>query len=163
MMTQPLRLLVVEDEESDVALIRDKLGRARGGQPFEIEWVGGLGPALRRLSRKGIDVVLLDLGLPDSGGTDGVMRMAAQAPDVPVVVLTGLDDETVGLRAVQQGAQDYLVKDRVDGPLLDRSLRYAIERKRAESAQARMAAIMGGLCYECGRKLSPETTERRDS
>src|SRR6185503_17982306 len=127
---KPLRLLVVEDNPSDVALIRDKLGRARGADPFEIESVGGLAPALQRLKGRGVDVVLLDLGLPDCGGIEGVTRIGAEAPGVPVVVLTGLDDDAVGLRAVQQGAQDYLVKDRVDGPLLDRSLRYAVERKR---------------------------------
>jgi len=72
------------------------------------------------------------------------------------VVLTGLEDEDVGLKAVQGGAQDYLVKGSLDPRLLDRSLRYAIERKRAEQALARLAAIMGGICYHCGRKLEPE-------
>src|SRR4029079_6297284 len=111
-MTRPMKLLVVEDNPDDVALIRDKLGRVHSPQPFEIESVGGLAEAVKRLGNRDIDVVLLDLNLPDSGGTDGVAQIDTRAPGVPVVVLTGLDDVAVGLRAVQEGAQDYLIKDR---------------------------------------------------
>jgi len=77
-------------------------------------------------------VILLDLSLPDGHGLDNLSHAHAKAPQVPVLVLTGLDDETLALRAVQGGAQDYLVKGQMDGNLLSRSIRYAIERKRAE-------------------------------
>jgi len=148
------RVLVVEDNEDDALLVQRALdGTTR---PFTRERVVRLSAALDRLARGGIDVVLLDLALPDAQRFDAVQRIGAEHPFVPVVVLTGLEDEDVGLKAVQGGAQDYLVKGDLDPRLLDRSLRYAIERKRAEQALARLAAIMGGICYHCGRKLEPE-------
>jgi two-component system sensor histidine kinase UhpB len=148
----PLRLLVVEDNPDDVELIRLKLAGVAAERPFVIEAVDRLSTAVRRL--KAADVVLLDLGLPDAHGIDAVARLSNEAPEVPLVVLTGREDAALGLRAVREGAQDFLVKDKVDGTLLDRSLRYAVERKRAEQALARLAAIMGAICYDCGRKLS---------
>jgi CheY-like chemotaxis protein len=154
----PLRLLVVEDNPSDVELIRARLASVQSGRAFEIESVDRLATALRRL--KSADVILLDLGLPDTGGLDAVIRLASEAPEIPFVVLTGRDDSELGLRAVREGAQDFLLKDTVDGALLDRSLRYAIERKRAEQALARLAAIMGAICYDCGRKLASDRPAR---
>ena len=148
----PLRLLVVEDNADDVELIRLKLEGVSSDRGFVIEAVDRVSTALRRL--KSADVVLLDLGLPDAFGIEAVSRLSNEAPEIPLVVLTGRDDSALGLRAVREGAQDYLVKDKVDGPLLDRSLRYAVERKRAEQALARLATIMGAICYDCGRKLS---------
>ncbi|PYQ13502.1 MAG: hypothetical protein DMF80_14590 [Acidobacteria bacterium] len=148
------RVLVVEDDPDDIVLVEQALDAVR--RPFLRERVDRLSAALDRLRRGGIDVVLLDLNLPDAWNFDGVCRIAADHPFVPIVVLTGLDDEEAGLKAVQAGAQDFLMKDGLEPRLLDRSLRYAIERKRAEQALARLAAIMGGICYHCGRKLEPE-------
>ena len=148
----PLRLLVVEDSPADVELIRAKLEGVSASRAFTIESVDRLSAALRRL--KSADVVLLDLGLPDTKGLDGVIRLVSEAPEMPIVVLTGREDADLGLRAVREGAQDFLLKDKVDGALLDRSLRYAMERKRAEQALARLATIMGAICYDCGRKLA---------
>ena len=148
----PLRLLLVEDNPADVDLIRARLEAIPSRRAFAIESVDRLSAALRRL--KSVDVVLLDLGLPDVGGIDAVIRLANEAPEMPFVVLTGRADSELGLRAVREGAQDFLLKDKVDGALLDRSLRYAIERKRAEQALARLATIMGAICYDCGRKLA---------
>ncbi len=149
------RVLVVDDDPRDIALIEALLSGARAERRFEIETVGLLSDALRRVARRGVDVVLLDLDLADAHGLSAVSRLVSGAPDVPVVVLTGLADERLGLKAVQEGAQDYLFKDQVDANLLDRSLRFAMERKRAEHALARLAGIMAGMCYECGRKLEP--------
>src|SRR5687767_8511501 len=149
---RPLRLLVVEDNPDDVELIRLKLLGVVGDGGFTIDAVSRLSEALRRT--RSADVVLLDLGLPDASGLEAVTRLMGEAPELPVVVLTGNDDEEMGLRAVREGAQDFLIKDQVDGALLDRSLRYAIERKRAEQALARLATVMGALCYDCGRKLA---------
>ena len=154
------RVLVVDDDANDIELIRAHLDSVRSQRRFDIESVGSLKDALRRLAAQGIDVVLLDLNLPDAHGVTAVTRLVQGAPDMPVVVLTGLDDEAVGLRAVQEGAQDYLVKDQVNGNLLDRSMRFAMERKRAEHALARLAGIMAGMCYECGRKLDPPRRAR---
>lgn len=147
------RVLVVDDDPSDVELIRAHLDSVRSSRRFELEWVGSVTDALRRLARHGIGVVLLDLDLPDAQGVTAVSRLVKGAPEIPIVVMTGLSDESTGLRAVQEGAQDYLVKDQVNGNLLDRSMRFAMERKRAEHALARLAGIMAGMCYECGRKL----------
>jgi signal transduction histidine kinase len=117
-------------------------GKAEGGvhhsafiihhSSFGIQTCRRLKPALRLLAREHFDVVLLDLGLPDSAGTETLDRVRAAAPDVPLVVLAGLDDDGLALTAIQRGAQDYLAKDRLDGHLLRRTLRHAIERKRAE-------------------------------
>jgi PAS domain S-box-containing protein len=91
-----------------------------------------LSMSLTHLQRPGIDVVLLDLTLPDSDGIETLNRMQARAPHVPIVVLTGRDDETVAIQLLQAGAQDYLVKGQVTSPLLMRALQYATERKRAQ-------------------------------
>ncbi len=161
MAARALKLLVVDDNRQDVELVRAQLADAPLDLPFSVESVGRLSEALQRLSRQDVDVVLLDLGLPDANGTQGVVRMTREASSVPVVVLTGNDNEALGLRAVQDGAQDYLVKGQTVGPLLQRSLRFAIERKRAEQALARLAVVMGSLCFECGRKVSDDPATRR--
>jgi DNA-binding response OmpR family regulator len=152
-------VLVIEDDDNDALLVQRALDASR--RPFTPERATSLSAALDRLARGGVDVVLLDLALPDAQAFDGVHRISAAYPFVPVVVLTGLEDEDVGLKAVQVGAQDYLVKGNLDPRLLDRSLRYAMERKRAEQALARLASIMGGICYHCGRKLEPEGSAGR--
>ena len=91
-----------------------------------------LSEGLSMLTNERFDVVLLDLNLPDSNGLDTVRNFLSKSNNVPVIVLTGLDDETTGLNAVQVGAQDYLIKGKTDGGLLARTMRYAIERKKAE-------------------------------
>jgi DNA-binding response OmpR family regulator len=156
-----LKLLVVDDNRRDVELVRAQLAEAALRPAFSVEAVGRLSDAMQRLAQQDVDVVLLDLGLPDANGTQGVVRMARDASAVPVVVLTGNDNEELGLRAVQQGAQDYLVKGQTAGPLLHRSLRFAIERKRAEQAVARLAVVMGALCFECGRKVAGDPVSKR--
>ena len=97
---------------------------------FELECVTQLSTGLEHLSKGRIDLVLLDLGLPDSQGLDTFIKIHIEAPTVPIIVLTGLDDETVGIRTMQNGAQDYLIKGQVDSTLLVKSIRYAIERQR---------------------------------
>jgi DNA-binding response OmpR family regulator len=156
----PLGLLIVDDDPMDVSLIRDQLAETGRTPGFRTESASSVGEAIKRLARPGVDVVLLDLGLPDAAGVGAVERLCVERPATPVVVLTGLADEETGLRAVQRGAQDYLVKGHVDGALIDRSLRFAVERKRAEHALARLASVMAGLCYECGRKLAGDTPPR---
>src|SRR5206468_3538445 len=88
--------------------------------------------ALKHLEQTGFDVVLLDLSLPDSNGLETVVKLAQLAPTMPIVVLTGLADENVGLEAVRKGAQDYLIKGQFDGNLLSRVMRHSRERKWAE-------------------------------
>ncbi len=127
-----IQILMIEDSPADVAVIRALLAKVRARQ-FQLEQVGLLAEGMARVEQSGIDVVLLDLSLPDSHGIGGCKQLAGQSPRVPIVVLTGLDDEAVAIETVQQGAQDYLVKGQIDSNLLGRSLLYAIERKRIEA------------------------------
>ena len=122
----PVRLLLVEDDEGDAILVREHLADA--GLVVDLHWVRTLDEAIDRLH---VDIVLLDLGLPDAMGIAALERLlAAGAP--AVVVLTGLAGTDIGLEAVAAGAQDYLVKGEVDGEMLGRSVRYAIQRRRLE-------------------------------
>ena len=129
----PIRVLLVEDNPGDARLLREILAEA-GAHRFELTHHTTLAEALAELSEGGIDVVLLDLSLPDSNGLDTFVRVHSEAPGIPIVVLTGLADETLAAGALREGAQDYLVKGRVDPDLLVRSMGYAIERMRAEEA-----------------------------
>jgi signal transduction histidine kinase len=132
----PLRILLVEDNPGDARLIRETL--RDGSLEFDLAHADRLAAALPRLEEGAADVVLLDLSLPDAHGLETVNRALAAAPGVPIVVLTGLDDETVAVNAVQAGAQDYLVKGQVEPGMLARALRYAMERKRLEIERARL-------------------------
>jgi len=127
------RILLVEDNPGDARLIREMLAES-GEESFTIDWVSQLSQGLEKLARENFDVVLLDLGLPDSQGLETFSRAYARQPRLPFVVLTGLADEALGLSALRQGAQDYLIKGRVDGRLLCRAIRYAIERKQIQDA-----------------------------
>src|ERR1700681_3138927 len=128
--------LLVEDNPGDARLFLE-LVRETGAEHLKLEHVDRLDAALARLSNDTFDVILLDLSLPDEQGLATLTRTHAHAPNVPIVVLTGLDDEALAVKAVRAGAQDYLVKGRVDGDLLIRSMRYATERARAVEALER--------------------------
>lgn len=125
---QEIEVLIVEDNPGDRELFFDYLEQA--GSFLKPEPAASLSEAIDKLSRRRFDVVLLDLMLSDSQGIDTFHRLHREVPDVPIVVITGLGDDDVGLEAVRGGAQDYLVKGRTDPELLLRSLRYAIERHR---------------------------------
>lgn len=131
MSDQRQTVLLVEDNPGDARLIRESLIELAGNS-FALETADRLGTALQRLSAGGIDAVLLDLALPDSKGRDTFKRARAHAPTVPIIVLTGLGDEALALRMVQEGAQDYVAKVELNGSILQRAIRYAIERERAE-------------------------------
>jgi DNA-binding response OmpR family regulator len=132
-----ISVLLIEDNPGDARLIREMLAEARG-MCFDLECADRLSTGLERLAEGDMDVLLIDLGLPDSQGLDSLVRVQAQAPEVPIVVLSGLDDETLAVQAVEAGAQDYLVKGQVDSNPLARALRYAIERKRIEEERERL-------------------------
>lgn len=129
----PVNVLLVEDNPGDARLLRETLADA-GDHSFALDHVGTLKDGLNRLGQGGVDLVLLDLSLPDSNGLDTFVRVHSEAPGIPIVVLTGLADETLAAAALREGAQDYLVKGRLDPGLLVRSMRYAIERTRADEA-----------------------------
>ena len=132
-----MKVLLVEDSPDDAALIEQALKEVDGAR-FDLTHVQRLKEAVQQFGLGSYDVVLLDLALPDSHGIETVTKLSAQAPNVPVVVLTGLTDEAMGLDAVRSGAQDYLVKGEVDGKTIARVMRYARERKWSE-AQLRQA------------------------
>ncbi len=129
--TDPVRILLVEDNPGDAGLIQQTFEETRAGH-YEIEHVDRLSQAIARLAEVDFDLVLLDLGLPDSKGLDTFAALQATAPDLAVVVLTGNRDESQGSEAVQAGAQDYLVKGAIAGVSFLRSLDYAIERHRVQ-------------------------------
>jgi two-component system cell cycle response regulator len=128
-MDKPIRIILIEDNAGDARLIEEML-KDVAASTFECEWVATLAAGLRRLSETQFDALLLDLGLPDSDGLRTLETLLSQVPELPIIVLTGLADETTGVEAVQKGAQDFLVKGAVSGDLLLRAVRYAIERKK---------------------------------
>ena len=129
-----VRVLLIEDDPGDADLLRVVLSDQRDPS-FEIEQVGTIQRGLEYLAKGSVEVVLLDLGLPDSQGMETFARVYTRFPGVPIVVLSGLEDESLALGAVRKGAQDYLIKAKVGqagGAMLSRVLRYAIARKKAQ-------------------------------
>ena len=122
----PVRVLLVEDDDLYSHILRGAL--AKSTSPVAVEWCRTLAEATTKLAAAQYDAVLLDLNLPDSSGLETIGRALAQAPDVPIVVLTATAETEIALAAVQHGAQDYLVKSETDSKYLSRALRYAIER-----------------------------------
>lgn len=161
------RVLLVEDSPTDAKLLHSQIA-GEGNPPLVVVEADTLRKALHQLTDEAFDLILLDLNLPDSAGLDTLAVVLRHIPYIPIIVLTQTDDEAVGVEAVRQGAQDYLIKSRTDKALLHRSLRYAIERKRIETAlqrsrdkirkiQLRHEAVLrstpNGLCI-----LSPDWT-----
>ena len=121
-------LLVVEDNLGDARLLREMFNE-QGSHKTELVNVVSMTEAEKCIARRMFDIILLDLGLPDAQGLEAVRRTHAAAPRVPLVILTGLDDESVAAQALQRGAQDYLIKGQIEPRGLFRALRYAVERK----------------------------------
>lgn len=144
MSIKPLNILIVEDDLVDRKLLERLLSES--SLPVsEVKSADHLATALELLDKNRFDIVLLDLGLPDADGVESFTTLQARAPHVPIIVLSGLDDEEMAIRAVQKGIQDYLIKGQVSSTLLMRAIRYAIERKKTErelqSAEQRYRTI----------------------
>ena len=137
MTDKPISILLIEDNPGDRRLIREMLAEA-SNVTFDVQYADRLQAAMEYLGQNGVEVILLDLGLPDSQGLETLRKVYAQVSDMPIVVLTGLNDEMVGVQAINEGAQDYLIKGQVDTQLLRRTIRYAIERKQAEERERRL-------------------------
>jgi CheY-like chemotaxis protein len=148
------RLLLVEDNPGDARLMREMFNeQPEVSQNTTLTIVKSCREAERCLSEGEVDVVLLDLGLPDATGLAAVRRAQAVAPRIPLVVLTGLDDESLAAQALQAGAQDYLVKGHIEARGLFRALRYAIERKMMEETlyeEKERAQVTLRCIGECG-------------
>ncbi|MEW5803438.1 MAG: PAS domain S-box protein [bacterium] len=128
-----MKILLIEDNPGDARLIREMLSEVKDFS-FDLEWCDRLSCGLASLERESVEVILLDLTLPDSDGLDTFDQVSHHAQGVPIIVLTILTNEMTGLEAVEKGAQDYLFKGQVDGHLLVRSIRYATGRKQVEEA-----------------------------
>jgi serine phosphatase RsbU (regulator of sigma subunit) len=146
-----IRVLLIEDDDGDALIVQELLQ----DEAVQVQRARSLAEARPLLPR--VSCVLLDLGLPDSSELDGVRSLRQDSPDVAVVVLTGLADELLGAAAVRAGAQDYLVKGHVDGTLLQRVIRYAVERRQAEKVQLELslAQALAGENARLARGLLP--------
>jgi C4-dicarboxylate-specific signal transduction histidine kinase len=161
-MSRNINVLLIEDNPGDARLVREAL-KETADPCYRVEWVRLLSLGLDRLAAGGIDVLLLDLGLPDSQGLATLAAVHASAPHMPVVVLSGAVDEQFAVEAVQASAQDYLVKTHANRHVLTRSLRYAIERKRGEEALrvARvltMGELAASIAHEVNQPLAAVVT-----
>ena len=126
-----IHVLVIEDSDTQIELIQGMLTKDDATR-FEVSVARNLKDGLQQLEAKPIDVVLLDLTLPDSDGLQSCTSVSQSVPTVAIVVLTGLDDEDLAISTLQHGAEDYLVKNQIVSQLLIRAIRYAIERKRSK-------------------------------
>src|SRR5262245_53200904 len=127
MAQEALNVLLVEDNVDDAELVR-RMFRRGTSDNFVLTHLLSMTEAVHRLAEGDVDILLLDLGLPDGSGMETVRRAHAAAPDIPIIVLTGLDDEALAAEALKEGAQDYLIKGQIENRALPRALRYAIER-----------------------------------
>jgi DNA-binding NtrC family response regulator len=164
-----IRLLLVEDDQGDVRLIREMLKQVEHVD-YEIWHVSTLREGLVCLKESSFDVLLLDLGLPDSQNLATFVRFKVAAPNLPVIVLTGFDDGELARTALRKGSQDFLVKGHVDTRLLDCSIRYAIERQRLVQRTAKVNETLiaaernrvvqetaGGVAHEINQPLTVVT------
>jgi DNA-binding NarL/FixJ family response regulator len=126
---QKIKILLIEDNKGDARLIHELLKEIQYFG-YTLEWRENLSAGIQAMQKTDLDLLLLDLTLPDSQGLETVLHVLSQTPDVPIVVLTGHDDATLAIRAVAVGAQDYLVKGEVDAKILGRAIHYAIERNK---------------------------------
>jgi Flp pilus assembly CpaE family ATPase len=138
MSTKAYNILLVEDNAVDARVITEALNKGGEGA-FVIQRVERLSEALEKLRGQVVDLVLLDFMLPDSEGMATFAAVRKQAPDVPIVALTGMSDESIAIEAVRQGAQDFLVKGQVQPKALHRAIHYAIERHKVQAAQLKQA------------------------
>lgn len=127
-----LQVLLVEDSASDALLLKERVKLTR--KNISLSMASSLREAFRLLMHNCVDAVLLDLSLPDSSGLDTVKKTRQEFPQLPIVVLTGIEDETTGVKAVRLGAEDYLVKGQADGQTVVRAIKYSIERKAVEKS-----------------------------
>ncbi len=166
MSNPPIKVLLIEDDAECADALREMLTHEKSPS-FEVECAKKLQTGLERLSRGGIDVVLLDLTLPDSQGLDSLEKVQAQAVGIPIIIVTGLADEAHALEALGKGAQEYLVKGEVHGKMLSRVMRYAMGRMRAEERVKAEKAQAEHLAKELDRvvqelKATQEEMLRRE-
>ncbi len=158
MLQPPIHILLVEDNPRDYRLLREILAEVGIGY-FRVEHVKSLQDAVGCSHKCRHDAVLLDLSLPDSAGLDTVIRCRAALPEVPIIVLTGLDDESMGVQAIRNGAEEYLVKGQIESRLLLRTVVYAIERKRMSAERERFVQELNRAREELEVRVQERTGE----
>lgn len=136
--SKPINILLVEENTGDIRLFRESLAEA-GKARYDLTCVKQLVDTIRRLDEDKYDIVIMDLSLPDSQGFNTFISVRMHAPNIPIIVLTGNKDEDLAVKALQNGAQDYLMKGQLEGRLLSRSISYAIERNHARQKEHRLA------------------------
>lgn len=151
MNSKPINILLIEDNPEIVSLIRELLTGA-GTEMFTLNWADRLSTGLKQLANGGVDLILLDLGLPDSQGFGTFTRTYDQAQQLPILVLTGNGDEMLAGMAMQAGAQDYLIKGQIGGNILIKAIKYAIERKGLEK-------VLQRSCQELEQRVAERTSE----
>lgn len=155
-------VLLVEDNPGDARLVRDALGEASDahGHRLTMRHVHRLSEGIAAAGDN-VDTVLLDLSLPDSQGLEGFIRLHTALPDLPIVILTGLRDESMAVDALQLGAQDYLSKSKIEAEVVGRSLRFALARKRAENRGMAPLTLRGRSVVESKAPSVREVVPRR--
>jgi len=153
-----IQVLLIEDNPLDARVVQEMLAKAKSAS-FDLECVDRLSTGLKRLAKGGIDLVLLNLFLPESQGLDTLSKLCTRAPQVPVVVMTSLADEMTAIKAVREGAQDYFVKGQVERYRLVKSILYAIERKQVE--QKLQEAYDEATKYEIAERMRAEQKHKQ--
>jgi len=139
-MNNKIKILLIEDNPGDARLIREILQEI-DGESFDLKWMERLADAIVCLKKEEFDIILTDLSLPDSQELNTLRQLLAQAQASPIVILTGLNDMTFALKAVKEGIQDYLIKENLNSFSLNRSIKYAIERHRAQETIRAMSYV----------------------
>ena len=156
-MKSATKVLLIEDNLADIRLLREMICD-QSGSDAEFAHVQSMRDAEQYLATFAVDIILLDLGLPDSQGLEAVQRARAAAPKVPLVVITGLDEETLAARALQAGSQDYLIKGQIETRSLSRTLRFAIERKTMEMSRDRLEKLKDEFVASVSHELRTPLT-----
>jgi response regulator RpfG family c-di-GMP phosphodiesterase len=157
-----IKVLLIEDNPGDARLIQEMLSED-SHHVFELVHANQLSKGFECLEQSSVDVILLDLGLPDSQGIDTLNALLSKTQQISIIVQTGLADEELALKAVKAGAQDYLIKGQIDSRLLSRSIRYAIERKKMTEELCNTRDYLQKLNDELERRVAERTAHLEDA